>query len=174
MVTKLTYGLYIVSVNDALNGGRPAGFVMDAVCQISSGEEPIVLCAVMNRNYSKDCIAREGLFNLSILPDDVDPFLIANFGFQSSKDVSKWDNVAFEYGAGLPIIPQAVSWVQFRVKDRRAFDTHTAFFCTPAEAEFLNADKEPVRYADYFTRLKAPAFAAFQAFKDRVAGKETI
>jgi hypothetical protein len=30
---------------------------------------------------------------------------------------------------------------------------------------------EPVRYADYFTTLKEPAFAAFKAFKEKSPGK---
>ena len=171
--TKLTYGLHVIGVKDCKNGGRFAGFVIDAVCQITMGEEPYVLFSVMNKNYSKDCIRREMLFNVSILPDDVDPFILANFGFQSSKDVSKWDNVEFELKEGLPVIPSAVSWAQLKVKDIREFDTHTAFFCVPVTAEYLNQEKEPVRYADYFTKLKGPAFAAFSAFKEKQAGKET-
>ena len=171
--TKLTYGLHVISVKDAENGGRPAGFVIDAVCQISMGEEPIVLFCVMNKNYSKSCIAKEKLFNFSILPEDVDPFILANFGFQSSKDVAKWDNVEYEMKEGLPVIPTAISWSQFKVLDIREFDTHTAFFCTPTIVEYLNAEKTPVKYADYFTKLKNPAFAAFQAFKEKLAGKET-
>jgi len=173
LATKLTYGLHVISVKDAEHGGRPAGFVIDAVCQLSMGEEPLVVFSVMNKNYSKDCIAKEGVFNFSILPVDVDPFIIANFGFQSSKDVSKWDNVEHEIKAGLPVLPSAISWAQFNVKDIRVLDTHTAFFCVPVEIEYLNKDKEPVRYADYFTKLKAPAFAAFEAFKSKT-GKETV
>ena len=174
LTNKLTYGLYVVSVADAGNGGRPAGFVIDAVCQLSSGDEPLVVCSVMNKNYSKDCIAREGVFNLSILPEDVDPFVIANFGFQSSKDVAKWDNLPFETKAGLPVIPQAISWARMRALDSRVLDTHTSFFCVPEEMELLNGEKEPLRYADYFTKFKKPAFEAFQAYKDRTSGKGTV
>jgi flavin reductase (DIM6/NTAB) family NADH-FMN oxidoreductase RutF len=172
LTKSLTYGLYVISVRDP-EQDRIAGFVIDAVCQISSGNEPIVLCSVMNKNYSKTCILQEGVFNLSVLPDDVDPFILANFGFQSSKDVSKWDNVVFELKEGLPIIPEAVAWTQMKVKDIREMETHTAFFCEPSIAEYLNMEKNPVRYADYFTKLKNPAFAAFQAFKAEQAGKET-
>ena len=173
LTKKLTYGLHVISVIDTPGGGRFAGFIIDAVCQVSMGEEPFVLFSVMNKNYSKDCIAREKVFNLSTLPDDVDPFILANFGFQSSRDVSKWDNVNFELREGLPVIPSAVTWAQLEVRDLREFDTHTAFFCVPKAAEYLNEEKEPLRYADYFTKLKGPAFAAFQEFKARQAGKET-
>ena len=172
LAKKLTYGLHVIGVKDSLNGGRFAGFVIDAVCQVSSGQEPVVLCSVMNKNYSKDCIERERVFNLSVLPDDIDPFVLANFGFQSSKDVSKWDNVAYELKQGLPIIPAAITWTQMNVTDIKVFDTHTAFFCVPSVAEYLNEEKNPVRYADYFTTLKDPAFAAFQAYKAKLAGKE--
>jgi flavin reductase (DIM6/NTAB) family NADH-FMN oxidoreductase RutF len=172
LTKSLTYGLHVVSVRDSLQD-RNAGFIIDAVCQISSGDEPIVLCSVMNKNYSKNCILGEKVFNLSVLPDDVDPFILANFGFQSSKDIPKWDNVSFELTEGLPIIPEAVAWAQMKVKDIREMDTHTAFFCVPVFAGYLNQGKNPVRYADYFTKIKEPAFAAFQAFKAGQAGKET-
>lgn len=173
LAQKLTYGLHVVGATDAENG-RSCGFIIDAVCQLSMGDEPVVVFSVMNGNYTKDCILKERVFNLSILPDDVDPFIIANFGYQSSKNVSKWNNVDYEIKAGLPVIPSAVSWAQLKVLDHRVFDTHTAFFCTPLEAEYLNAEKTPLRYADYFTQFKDRAFAAFQAYKEKQAGKETI
>ena len=127
----------------------------------------------MNKNYSKDCIIKEEVFNVCVLPEDVDPFILANFGFQTSRDVPKWDNVEFELKDGLPIVPEAVAWAQMKVKDFREMETHTAFFCVSPIAEYLNKEKKPVRYADYFSKLKDPAFAAFQAFKARQAGKET-
>jgi flavin reductase (DIM6/NTAB) family NADH-FMN oxidoreductase RutF len=170
LATKLTYGLHVVSVPDTAHA-RPAGFIIDAVCQLSMDEPPTVVFSVMNRNYSKDCIKAEGVFNLSILPVSVDPFVIANFGFQSSKDAAKWDNVPHTLRAGLPVLDQAVSWGQFKVTDLREMGTHTAFFCVPTEADYVNGDLEPLRYADYFTKLKEPAFAAFRAFKEKSPGK---
>jgi len=169
---SLTYGLHVVSVRDSQQD-RFAGFVVDAVCQISSGSEPFILCSVMNKNYSKSCIEMEKVFNVSILPDDVDPFILANFGFQTSKEVSKWDNVEYELKDGLPIIPEAVSWTQMKVHDFREMGSHTAFFCIPSNADYLNKEKTPVRYSDYFSKLKDPAFAAFKAFIAKQAGKET-
>jgi flavin reductase (DIM6/NTAB) family NADH-FMN oxidoreductase RutF len=164
--TKLTYGLHVISVYDKAND-RPAGFVIDAVCQLSMDEPPTVVFSVMNKNYSKNCIKDAGVFNFSILPESVDPFVLANFGFQTSKDVSKWDNVPYTLRAGLPVLDQAISWAQFKVTDLREMGTHTAFFTVPTEAEYLNGDLIPLRYADYFTKLKEPAFAAFKAFKDK-------
>lgn len=171
--TKLTYGLHVVGVKDSGHGGRFAGFVIDAVCQLSMGEEPVIVFSVMNKNYSKDCIAKEGVFSLSILPEDVDPFILANFGFQSSADVSKWENVEYAIEAGLPVLPSAVSWARLRTLDERVFDTHTSFFCTPVDLGYLNENKTPLKYADYFLKLKEPAFAAFKEYKDRISGKET-
>ncbi|MDR0876006.1 MAG: flavin reductase family protein [Clostridiales Family XIII bacterium] len=168
--TKLTYGLHVVSVHDAANA-RPAGFIIDAVCQLSMDEPPTVVFSVMNKNYSKGCIKAEGVFNLSILPESVDPFVIANFGFQTSKDTAKWDNVPYTLRAGLPALDQAISWAQFKVTDIREMGTHTAFFSVPTNAEYLNGDLTPLRYADYFTKLKEPAFAAFKAFQNRTPGK---
>ena len=162
---KLTYGLHVISVHDAAND-RPAGFVIDAVCQLSMDDPPLVVFSVMNKNYSKDCIKAEGLFNVSILPTSVDPFVIANFGYQSSHEVDKWKNVPHTINNGLPVLNQAITWAQFKVTDYREMGTHTAFFCEPTECEYVNGDLEPLRYADYFTELKDSAFAAFKAFNE--------
>jgi flavin reductase (DIM6/NTAB) family NADH-FMN oxidoreductase RutF len=153
-------------VRDDVND-RFAGFIIDAVAQISMGETPTVLISVMNKNYSKDCIDKAGLLNLSVLPEDVDPFVIANFGFQTSKDVEKWPNVPHSLQGGLPVLNSAVSWVQLKVTEKRVMDTHTAFFCTPIEAEVLAAGKTPLIYADYFTKLKDATLQAFKAFKEK-------
>jgi flavin reductase (DIM6/NTAB) family NADH-FMN oxidoreductase RutF len=174
MTTKLTYGLHVVSVKDA-ERGRFGGFIIDAVCQLSMGDEPVYCFSVMNKNFSKGLIAEAGVFNCSILPEDPTPFVIANFGFQSGKDVDKWaiaraEGVAFTEKGGLPVLDEAVAWGQFTVFDKREWDTHTTFFCHPADADYVNADKEPLRYADYFTKLKDPVMAAFAAYKEK-AGK---
>ncbi|MDR1815837.1 MAG: flavin reductase family protein [Clostridiales Family XIII bacterium] len=169
MTTKLTYGLHVASVQDAAQG-RAAGFVIDAVCQLSMGDEPVFCFSVMNKNYSKDCIAKEGVFNVSVLPENPTPFVIANFGFQTSKDVAKWDvakaqGIAFTERGGLPVLDEAVAWGQFQVFDARAWDTHTTFFCHPTDADYLHADVEPLRYADYFSKWKQPVMDAFAAYK---------
>ncbi|GHU62898.1 hypothetical protein AGMMS49983_05230 [Clostridia bacterium] len=170
LATKLTYGLHVISVQDQAND-RPGGFIIDAVCQLSMDVPPTIVFSVMNKNYSKDLIKTEGVFNLSILSESVDPFVIANFGFQSSKDISKWENVPYTLRAGLPVLDEAVSWGQFRVTDIREMGTHTAFFTVPTESEYLNGELIPLRYADYFTKLKEPAFAALKAFQEKALGK---
>ena len=167
---KLTYGLHVISVNDAKNA-RPGGFVIDAVCQLSMDEPPLVVFSVMNKNYSKDCIKDEGTFNVSILPVSVDPFVIANFGYQSSSDVDKWKNVPHTIINGLPVLDQAITWAQFKVVDFRVMGTHTAFFCEPTECDYLNESLEPLRYADYFTELKDAAFAAFKSHNESIKQK---
>ena len=164
MVQNLTYGLYVTGAWDEENG-RYSGHVIDAVAQLSMDEEPTVVASVMNTCYTKSLIEKEGVFVLSILPADVDPFVLANFGFQCGRDVSKWENVPYTLRGGFPVLDEAVAWVQFRVADKRVMGTHTAFFCHPTDAEALNPGKDPLRYADYFTKLKNPAMEAFQAFK---------
>jgi len=166
MAQNLTYGLYVTSVWDEANG-RFGGHVIDAVAQLSMGEPPTVVASVLNTCYTQSLIEKEGVFSLSILPANVDPFVIANFGFQCGRDVSKWENVPHTLREGLPALDEAVAWVKFQVIDKRVMDTHMAFFCNPVAIEALHPDKEPLRYADYFTKLKAPAMAAFQ---ERQAG----
>lgn len=83
---KLTHGLYILGAAD---NGRPVGSVVDAVMQVAN--KPVVIAlSCNNQSYTKECIERTGVFGLSVLCKGVDPFVIANFGFQSSRSIDKW------------------------------------------------------------------------------------
>ena len=83
---KLTLGLYILGCRD---GKRPVGSVVDAVMQVAHKPWMIALSCT-NGSYTKQCIDATREFSLSVLSKKVEPWIIANFGFQSSKKVDKW------------------------------------------------------------------------------------
>jgi flavin reductase (DIM6/NTAB) family NADH-FMN oxidoreductase RutF len=100
---KLSYGLYVTGV-ETENG--PGGSVVDSVAQVSHGDPQRVALGSMNKNFTTESIKRTGEFTLSVLGQDIDPFVIANFGFQSARDpaIKKWDNVGHSVKDGLPVL----------------------------------------------------------------------
>jgi flavin reductase (DIM6/NTAB) family NADH-FMN oxidoreductase RutF len=164
-LSKLSYGLYVTGVWDKTNG-RLTGHIVDAVAQLSMGDNPIVVVSVMNQNHTRECVENVNEFTLSVLPEDVDPFVIGNFGFQSGRDADKWTQVPHTIVDGLPYLNEAVSYIRFKVVDKRVMNTHTAFFCEPIGGEVLHEEKTPLIYADYFKGLKDKVFEAFSAHKN--------
>ncbi|MDR1728099.1 MAG: flavin reductase [Acidobacteriota bacterium] len=167
---KISYGLYVVGVKAE---GRFGGCVVDAVAQVSSGKPPMVILGSMNNNQTNRRIKEGCEFTLSVLPEDVHPFVIANFGFQSAQDADKWANVRHTVSDGLPVLDDAVAYLRCKVAEAKELATHTVFFCEVADAwKGANAAK-PVVYGDYQATMKPAAVAAFKAYKDTGAVPET-
>ena len=98
----LSNGLYVLS---AAAGGKFCGSLVDAVSQISVLPN-LIIVSCMNTSHTKECIEESGELGISVLPKNTDPYVVANFGFQSGRDVDKWANVPYELKEGLPYIPK--------------------------------------------------------------------
>lgn len=159
---KLSYGLYIAGT--ATDEGL-GGCIVDAVAQVSMAEPPNIILGSMVRNETNARIKTSGRFSLSILPEGIDPFVVANFGFQSSRDVDKWVNVPHEVKEGLPVLSGAVAHIALKVNEAKELGTHTLFICEVTDA-WQDAGGRPLIYADYLEKMKDDAFKAFQKFKE--------
>ena len=102
---NLSYGVYVIS---SLDGERPTGCIANSVMQITSSPATIAL-SMNHDNYTNSCIAASGKFAVSILSEESDPGLIGNFGFQSGKDVNKFDAADYRMESGLPIVTEIMS-----------------------------------------------------------------
>jgi flavin reductase (DIM6/NTAB) family NADH-FMN oxidoreductase RutF len=164
---KFSYGLYVTGVETPNGFG---GSVVDSISQISHGDPLRVACGSMNKNYTTEAIRRTGEFTLSVLGQDIDPFVIGNFGFQSARDpdVHKWDNVKHTVHDGLPILDGALSYVRLSVEEITVYDTHTLFLSTVKDAWLGVSDASPLIYAEYLDGYKDKVFAAFAEWKKKL------
>ena len=64
---------------------KEGGCIVDAVSQVSAGDEPLISVAVMKSNYTNELLKKNNKFSLSILSKDVNPEIIKTFGFQHWK-----------------------------------------------------------------------------------------
>ena len=157
---KFSYGLYVVGVK---NDGNLGGCIVDALVQANSENPPTLIMCSIRRNCTNETIKREGVFSISVLPKDVDPFVVANFGFQSSRVADKWKNVPHSLSDGLPLLDGSASFVKCRVKDAVELATHTAFFSEVTDA--VNGDGEPLIFGEYQKTMKKAAYESFEKFK---------
>lgn len=146
---NLTHGIYILGAKD---NQRLVGSVVDAVMQVAN--KPIVLAlSCHNNSFTKETIEKSGEFSLSVIAKDINPFVIANFGFQSSRDVDKWEKVEYIIEDGLPYIKDCLAVAACKVIHTQVFESNTLFL-----AEVMNCANiksgEPLTYLDYRNYFK--------------------
>ena len=156
---KLSYGLHVVGVK---NGDSLGGCIVDAMMQVTSDMPPLLLLGSMKNTLTNQLIRETGEFTISVLCADVDPFLIANFGFQSARKVEKWENVEYAVKDGLPVLLDAAAYLRCRVLETKDLSTHTVYTCEVTDA--WNGDGEPLLYNDYQKHMKDATRKAFQDF----------
>lgn len=146
---NLTHGIYILGSND---GKRPVGSVVDAVMQVA--DKPLIVAlSCRNNSFTKNCIEKNGLFSLSVLGQDINPFIIANFGFQSSINVDKWKGVEYLTENGLPYLKECLAVVFCKVVGTEIFESNTLFVAEVTECRSLGSGT-PMTYFDYRTSFK--------------------
>ena len=146
---NMSYGVYIVST---LDGERPTGCVANSAMQITS--EPATIAVSINHdNYTNACIEKTGKFAISILTEQSEPGLIGTFGFQSGKDVNKFDGVEALEKEGLSVVADACSYLVCKVINKMETATHTVFLGEVIAADVLK-DEEAMTYAYYHKVVK--------------------
>ena len=146
---NLSYGVYVVST---LDGERPTGCVANSAMQITS--EPATIAVSINHdNYTNACIEKTGKFAISILTEQSDPGLIGTFGFQSGKDVNKFEGVEAVVQEGISVVADACSYLVCKVINKMETATHTVFLGEVIAADVLK-DEEAMTYAYYHKVVK--------------------
>lgn len=138
---KITQGMYILTTN----GG---GCVVDAVSQVSSGDNPLIAVSVMKKNYTNELMHNNDIFALSVLGLEVNPELIKTFGFNSMRDINKFDNVELTQVNGVNIINDSLGYMVCEKVDTIENETHTLFIGKLIEADVFS-DSEPMSYGYY-------------------------
>lgn len=158
-IYKISYGLYVVS---SKKSDKFEGCVVNSVIQLTSKPLTLALSCV-NENLTCDAVKESREFVLSILSENVDPFVIGNFGFQSGRDCFKWANVPFTMYNNFPVVKDAAGYIHCKVKEQTNLGTHTLFICEVVDCKDGNG--KPLTYEYYQTNLKAAALKAFNKFK---------
>ena len=158
---KISYGLYVVGTKF---DGKYVGCIVDAFIQSTSSPVPTVILCSIQANQTNAAIKQTGEFTVSVLGTDVNPFVIGNFGFQSSRNADKWSNVPHKIADGLPVLESAVAYLRCKVTDSKELSTHTAFFCEVTDA--WQGEGEPIIYGNYQKDMKATAMESFKSFRE--------
>lgn len=159
---NLSYGLFVLT-SEA--DGRANGCIINTAQQAAS--DPLCMTVAVNKaNYTHDQILKSNKFNLSVISEAASFELFKRFGFQSGRDVDKFDgfDAVKRSGNGLYYITEGTNgffsaWVTQTVD----LGSHTLFIATVTDMDVLSSD--PSTTYDYYHKHIKPAPAAKPADK---------
>ena len=151
VLNKLTYGLFILS---SKKKDKASGCIIDACMQVGILPNRIMI-SVMNSNCTRKVIEKSGVFNIAILDEDCPFELIKHFGFQSSRDVDKFEGLTtFDDLNGVPVVlSYTCASISAKVIDSIDIDSHTIFIADVKDMKLLS-NKKPMTYSHYQEHVK--------------------
>ena len=174
VIRSLSYGMYVIGAKDDKN----VGCVVNTVVQITSN--PITIAVSINHdNYTNEVIKKTNKFSVSILDEKINPEIIGTFGYKSSRDIDKYENVEYELYEDLPILKDTCGNMICEVINTLETETHTIFLASVTN--MINyQDKTPMTYRYYHEVLKgkspknAPTFQSEETKENKTKWKCSV
>lgn len=148
---NLSYGIFVLG---SVSESKINACITNTCMQIAS-EPTRVAISVLNQNLTCQMIKDSGFFALSVLDNTCSFDLIKHFGFQSGKNIDKFENFVHKIDKnGCPFIEESVcSVLNCKVLSVQDLGTHTLFVAEVQDANILSKNP-PVTYADYQSKIK--------------------
>ncbi len=149
---KIGYGLYVISGRTP--DGKDTGCIANAVSQITNTPNRIAV-TINKANYTHDVIMETKKLIVNSLSVDAPFSVFQNFGFQSGRDVNKFDGwEILRADNGVAYLPKYInSFMALNVEATQDFGTHTMFICSVAEARVISG-RETMTYNYYQENVK--------------------
>ena len=149
---KLSYGLFVLTSAD---GDRDNGCITNTAIQVTSEPNRIAI-AVNKANFTHDMMLKHGKFNISIISQKASFDLFKRFGFQSGRDVDKFEGFSGWDRAlnGIAYIKEGTNafitaWIEQTVD----LGSHTLFIAAVTDMEVLD-DAPSATYEYYQSNIK--------------------
>lgn len=149
---KIGYGLYILSAKE---GKKENGCIINTAMQVTSTPNRISI-TVNKQNFTHDMIAKTGVFNVSILSEKARFDVFKHFGFQSGRDVDKFEefeNASRSKNGIYYVTGDTNAYISGKVIDQMDLGTHTMFIADVTDAEVLS-DVPTTSYDHYQKNIK--------------------
>lgn len=168
---KLSYGLYVLAAKE---GEKDNGCIVNSVIQLTDSPKRVAF-AVNKANLTHDMLMNDGAFTISCLSQDVPFEVFQHFGFNSGRDMDKFDGWCFsekaENGTRY-LTAMSNAMISGTVVSTADWGTHTLFVADVTEAKVLS-NVPSVTYAYYFDHIKpkpAPNLAQKKGWICKICG----
>ena len=88
-IYSLSYGIFMLSTK---LGDKANGCIINTCIQVANNPTRVAI-SVLNTNYTCDLLKESGVFALSVLDEQCTFDSIKHFGFQSGRDVDKFEGI---------------------------------------------------------------------------------
>ena len=150
ILKDITYGMYIVSTN---HNNIYSGCVVNTVTQITS-TNPILSVSINKNNYTNEILKKSKKIAISILSEKTSKDIIIKFGYNSSKDINKFENINFELINNIPIVLENIcGYIYGDVINIIDSETHDIFLIRIKDSKKVS-DYIPMTYSYYHNNLK--------------------
>ena len=148
---KLSYGVFVLGTTA---GDKMNACITNTAMQVASNPDRIAICCI-NANYTCELIKESGTFALTLLDQTCTFETIKHFGFQSGRDVDKFESLTPQLDVnGNPYLGyQACAVITGKVVDSMDLGSHTMFIAEIDDMKVLS-DNDPLTYADYHANVK--------------------
>lgn len=149
---KLTYGLFVLT---SCYDGKDSGCIINTASQVTSEPNRISI-AVNKANFTHDLVKKSGKFNISILSEDASFDTFKHFGFQSGRNVDKFDGYESckRSANNLYYITAGTNgYISATVEQEIDLGTHTMFIALVDDMEVLSSTSSAT-YSYYQSSIK--------------------
>lgn len=145
----LTSGIYVISSKS----DRNIGCIATSVAQLTN-ENKIISVSLNKNNYTNKVIKKIKRFSISVLMESTSKELINTFGFKSSKDINKFENIKYEIIDEIPVVTESVcSYFVCDVIAIVSVGTHDLIIAKVIDFKKINMG-ESMSYKYYQKKLK--------------------
>ena len=145
----VSYGMYLVSTKNE----TPSGCIINTLVQITS-TNPLIAISLNKNNATHNEIVKSKRFAVSVLSEETNQEVIKTFGYFSSKDINKFDNVKYEEKDNLPVVLEDISsYLICKVENIIDCETHDIFIGRVELTEKVS-NKIPMTYKYYHENRK--------------------
>ena len=149
---NISYGLYVLTAQE---GDKDNGCIVNTLQQVTAS--PCTVAVTVNKqNYTHDMIERTGKFNVTMLSVKSDFSVFEHFGFQSGKDVDKfdgWQNAKRSENGLYYITSGSNAYISAEVIQTVDMGTHTIFIAKATDMEIIS-DDDSLTYDYYHKHVK--------------------
>lgn len=149
---KLSYGLFVLTARDA---DKDNGCIINTAIQAALSPNQLSIC-VSKANYTHDIIKKTGEFTVSVLSQNAGFDLFKHFGFQSGRELNKFENFSkCKRGAnGIYYITEGTNaYISVKVTKTNDLGSHTMFIGEISDMEVLS-EVPSVTYDYYLNNIK--------------------
>lgn len=165
---KLSYGLFVLSARDE---EKDNGCIINTVMQIT--DTPLQIAVGINKdNYTYKMIEKTGMFNVSVLTEEVPFSVFEDFGFKSGSTEDKFsafnDKERSENGI-LYLTKYTNAFISAKVIKTLDCGTHMMLIAEVTDAKTLS-DAPSVTYDYYFKNIKPKPEAKKKGYVCKICG----